>query len=59
MSPTLYVIEQEARRRLLPVTTHPRTGERMVDGLRADIWWNLKDKPSLEWRGRELVKEYK
>ena len=51
------VLNEAARRGLLAYQ-HPVTGLIMIDGLRADLWWKLKDKPNLRFVGGRLVKEY-
>ena len=48
----------EAARRGLSAYQHPMTGFVMIDGLRADLWWKLKDKPNRRFVGTRLVKDY-
>lgn len=48
----------EAARRGLWATQHPVTGHLMIDGLRADLWWRLKDEPNRRFVGTQLVKDY-
>ena len=47
-----------AARMGLQCSQHPETGQLMVDGLRWDIWFRLKDQPHRRFVGTRLVKEY-
>lgn len=51
------VLNEAARRGLLAYQ-HPITGSIMIDGLRADLWWKLKDEPNRRFVGTQLVKDY-
>ena len=56
--PTAAEVLAEAARRGLHVEQHPGTGQLMVAGLRADIWYQLRNEPHRVLVGTTLMKEY-